>query len=144
MIASTPKPTGWMALPVALYIVSLTQPAIYVANQPHVEGNYLLVWGWFGFFTLNFAWMANPLLIGAWIVLNKQDYRKAAKLSGIAAALSLMTFTTSRWLVSENGSVPVEGFGPGAYAWLAAIAITAAGSAWMARAASRAGPPASE
>jgi hypothetical protein len=115
-----------------LFISSLTQPAYYSNSRSGVRGVIPLLLGWLGglsFFAAR-AWLANPFLFAAWILIAL----KSARLSlacGLMALLIASTFLAAREIpMDESGSSrPITGIGLGYWLWLASMAAAIAASA---------------
>ena len=129
----------WIALAtgvasVALLLLSLPLVVAYgraggeAYDQP---GSFYLTLGWMGLMFLHVGWYANPLLPVAW-VLAFVDRRWARWVGSVLAGIALMLALSSPITIVNNGmigrnegeSFHVEGFGPGLYVWLGAVALT--------------------
>lgn len=106
-----------------LYGVSLFLPAfLYVAPQqgnPSSSGFYALVFGVAG----HISWLANPLLVLAWIGLGKKRGTLAACLA-IAALLIACTFMRSgQQLAGGSAGTYAYEILSGYYVWIASIVV---------------------
>ena len=119
-----------------LWLVSLILPAA-LAGDEIVRGFHVLLIGAVGILMLQFAWLANLLLVPAVILLALDRGTRRWRI-GIAVALVLLALNALTWnrMYYDNSSVPVQWMS-GYYVWLAAMALAAC--ALFARAPSRAG-----
>ena len=130
----------------ALFVVACTQPALDlrgvpatgVATPPGVfaprawTGLDLLLGGWAGLAAAEPAWLANPLLILAWLALGLRRWRVALALAvgALALAASALTRETITVLAAqETTPFLVEQVRLGAYFWLASVGVATLGSA---------------
>jgi len=120
-----------------LYVACLNFEAYSVQNdRPGPEGILLLT---LGFTPLpasvaSLAWLANPLLIVAWILI----WNGTDKLSVVFAVLSFLFaggFIFMRRIVGSEALIAQEitGLGPGYWLWLASttVACAAAAMCWI-------------
>lgn len=123
------------AIALALWLLSLPLTAYKLAGtRPSVPGLTVLMMGWLGPLSANFAWFANPAFLwalrGVWV----------GRPSVIAAVLSVLialdTFRLDRVLTDEGGgTAALYGFGWGAVLWslsLCVMLIATAVAEWAA------------
>nr|WP_230953468.1 hypothetical protein [Burkholderia cepacia] len=65
----------------ALYLLSLTMPAMHFEKEALLSGRSVLAQGWLGLLMLNPAWLANPLYVAAAVQLARSRYTRASQLS---------------------------------------------------------------
>lgn len=71
-----------------------------------------------------FAWLANPLVIAAWILSFKRKNKSAIAAAGSALVLSALFLLGSQVMTNEaGGGYSPQQHGPGYDFWLASIAI---------------------
>jgi len=119
-----------LALSIALYIASLTQPA-YCTDERCADSAAVALAGSLGFF-LSMAgatWLANPLLIASWIVAHKNP--KASLITSLlATVLSLLFLCFSTIMDNENGtSVNITDVKAGYWLWVTSMAVMFIGNA---------------
>lgn len=113
-------------LPVlAMGPVSASAPLTVTGTQ---SGAQVLASGWLGLFLGNIAWFANPLWLLGGILLLSGRRTPARVLFVLAVLLSLHTFAMVGTVVPQdeggvNKQVVVRLL-PGAYVWLAALAVS--------------------
>ncbi|UXZ93397.1 hypothetical protein NUJ27_33760 [Burkholderia cenocepacia] len=85
---STPGVRREMVLGVsgALYLLSLTLPAMHFEKEASLSGLSVLAQGWLGLFMLNPAWLANPLYVVAAVQLARSRHTRASQFSAAALA----------------------------------------------------------
>jgi hypothetical protein len=118
---------------IALFLVCLTQDGFYIeGSNPRAWASafYLFLLGWLGLLAGTIAWLANPLLIAAWVLFWLRRDRIALAL-GVAALVCALSFLgVGKLLVSEAPTfAAVTGFGLGYWLWVASIMVIAVGSA---------------
>jgi hypothetical protein len=113
------------ALGVMIYIFSMITEVV-----PNYPGWFVLLFGWFHLVTIAedpfvaLAWLANPLLIAAWIFSFKRMNKTAVGTAGAALAFSALFLLGHGVLVNEaGGTLPPKQHGIGYDAWLASITI---------------------
>jgi len=107
-----------------LFIASLTQTAFQIAsNDPtnrEAQGFLMLIIGWTGIFEMPYGipWLANPLLILSWIMLN-QRMKTSLLLSFLAILFSASFLLYKQMPENEGGSTSeITGVGLGYWLWL--------------------------
>jgi hypothetical protein len=120
-----------VGLSVALFLLCLTQDGYYVEGpDPRAWASpaVLLSMGWLGVFEGVFAWLANPLLLAAWISLALGHQRIALETAAAAVAFALSFFTVDTILVNEaGGNARVTGVGAGYHLWVASMLVVVVG-----------------
>ncbi len=112
-------------LSIIAFAVALTQDGFYIDDPDPKDltwtlGLGLLVFGWNSVLSGEIAWMANPMLLLAWIsyVIGKNQ------ISLTFAVISLILMVTFRlrkkFISSEEAStfLKIIGYGPGYWLWL--------------------------
>ena len=115
-------PGRWTLIPFALSVGAL---AMCLALEGFSTGNTswpgwgCLLFGWWALPTGCFAWLANPLLLLAW-VLHLVGRPSGAALAAIVALVFMFTFLATDTVVANTGSVPdpVTHIGYGYWVWL--------------------------
>lgn len=119
-----------LGLALVLWGVSLAFTGLVLyADQRHIGGAEILIYGWLSPLMLNFAWFANPLFI--WVALRLQAGKPATGLTLLAVLLSLDAMRFSPFPLDEGGgSTQVYGYGWGLVLWYTAMAamLAAAGT----------------
>ena len=111
---------GWALF--AIWVISLALP---VSDHGSITGPglYYLVSGWGGALTLQFAWLANPLVMIA--ILYAVKSRKPKRSIGLAASIALCLLAASatfyHQLPSPDGATTVIPNASGFYLWLVAV-----------------------
>lgn len=112
----------------ALYVLSLTMPAMYFEKEASLGGVSVLVQGWWGVFMLNPAWLANPLFVAAAVQLARNRYARASLFSAVALACALCSLFTTKWYFNEADATPIASFGIAFYVWFIAQLVLLLGS----------------
>lgn len=108
----------------AMFFVSLTQDCFLIdrAEDPRALalGIGLLLFGWFSVSTTMVAWLANPALILAWVVMRRNDDRVGATCFSLAAfGLSASFLVHDEVVGNSAGHLSViTSYGPGFWLWL--------------------------
>jgi len=122
-----------IVLSLIVFLLSLTQPAFYVArkdNDAWANTPFLLFFGWIGFLGGGWEsifWLANPAYFLA-IYLHVKGSKRAVYFASaafiIAACFSLLTDIIS----SESGArARITSFEPGYELWVVSLALLAVG-----------------
>jgi hypothetical protein len=111
---------GSVAAVVALWAISLALGAVRVEGGPELRGIDLLSRGFEGFEAGIYAWLANPLFLGAAVACWLEFRRSAALLAGLGCLLALTSFGAAGAAARAGTSVPDFTFQSGFYLWLAA------------------------
>ncbi|RXV65139.1 hypothetical protein D1006_33860 [Burkholderia stabilis] len=127
--------TSLLAISLLLYLVAMfTAPFRTGAPQPHpwADGWQVLLTGWMGVLAGIYAWLANPLVLAAWVLTVKR-YRTQAVVLAVLALLFGMSFLTQHQiLVNEAGDVePVHLDAIGYWCWLASFGVAAVAAALL-------------
>jgi len=101
----------------------------------------VLAIGWLGIGYQVHEWLANPLLLLAWILMFARNYKGAA-ITALAATLVAASFLLRENIVISEAPTygRVLGYHAGYWLWLASPAVASLASAW----AMRRSPPASK
>lgn len=152
-MTSTKSTRLWLILSsLLLWIVSLCVPALAFHENPgpnvsvvHHSGFEMMFASIFGPFELNFAILANPLLLISWILLGKQKFRATYITLGFALFFALQTFQlyVTPFMEDEGGSNKSYLTHPliGWYLWMAAIILPFAAAIHFHKLAKNAPPP---
>jgi hypothetical protein len=107
---------------VILFAISLTQDCFYIDREDrdaYALGLGLLLIGWLGVLVGVFAWLANPLLMIAWILTLLGRHRLVA----VGCALAAITFSLSFLLHDDimanevGGRSAITEIAPGYWLW---------------------------
>lgn len=119
----------WLfALSVALFAACLFFQTFYYADYPmdssFGNGWGALVAGWLGLLAGVPAWLANPLLIAAWVAYVRRMHRLSRILS-VAAGGFMLSFTLESQIeVGTSGSLSaITSLGVGYYLWLSSAVV---------------------
>ncbi len=121
-VSLTQNPYLWLSL--GLFILCLCFSG-YDVGSPSGErsdgrGFHLLLLGWMGLLDGIPAWLANPVLVLAWIVALRRMHQLSSLLSLVALVLMLSFLAVSEVEVSASGRPSsVTGYGLGYWLWVA-------------------------
>jgi hypothetical protein len=142
--ASFAKSIG-LSISAFLFLCSLTQSCYGYENGAENESFYIFCFGWIGVFMefaiildsliaavkhsvwnypggATFTWLANPLLLFAWITFRKKQ-KLSLKLSLIALILSLLFAIFKKVIYDNEGNfMNIHVLLPGYYIWVSSIA----------------------
>ena len=101
-------------------------------------GFYALLMGWFAILDSGvICWLANPLLLLAWIrALNHRTRPKGGLIASLLAliiALSVFLYEPQDEWSNATPSVPLTGLGLGAYVWISSMAAAVIGHVLLAK-----------
>ncbi|HXS42665.1 MAG TPA: hypothetical protein VN766_20885, partial [Stellaceae bacterium] len=118
---------------VSLFLLSLFLVGFYVGDRSEAYFGFgILDFGWLGIFywwPANLVWLANPLLIGAWLVMLRKESRSSIVLAILALAIGSAFLLCKSVEIDESGSLhPISGYGAGYWIWSLSMAGTALGS----------------
>jgi hypothetical protein len=110
-------------LSVIIFAVSLTQNCFYTEvhiPKPPPPGWYLLLIGLIGVFAGYFEWLANPLLLAAW-VFSFAGKNKIVLLLGVLASVFMVGFLFRHSMIASEAPTyeKIVGYGAGYWLWLA-------------------------
>jgi hypothetical protein len=114
----------WLvALSIALFASCLLFQTVYYAAFPMDKsignGWGALVAGWLGLLEGIPAWLANPLLIAAWIAYARSGYQLSLLLSMAATGLMLSFALVTEMEIGTSGSAEtITNYGLGYYLWV--------------------------
>lgn len=114
---------------VILFAASLTQKA-YCTASVCSDSVMVFLLGWAALLSggAGFCWLANPLLIAAWVML-RRNLRSAMFLSMFAAFLALSFLLFDTVLDNENGqNQTIKTYRLGYWLWVGSSVITLAGT----------------
>ncbi len=108
-----------------LFILALIFPTYEVENKSsdYMQGFGLLLVGWLSIFSgsLIICWLANPMLLMAWVLPNFKIKRIFA-LAAVLCALYFLNFETM--IINEAGHKgQITSYGLGYYFWVASMLI---------------------
>jgi hypothetical protein len=132
---------GWALLAsVTLYLAGLLSPVF-----PGYRGRDLLLSGWVALLSyhtlgplLSAAWLANPLLLLAWLALMSAAWRAAALLGLLASVCAGGAFFGLRYFSAAGVALPLPSLRYGYWPWLASCLAALAAALiglWQRRAA---------
>jgi hypothetical protein len=122
-----------LAVSIVLFLASLTQDGFYIDREdPRAWASCigLLLVGWLGVIMGVPAWLANPFLVGAWVLACFRRMRWI----GLCCALISLAFMLSFLLHGEimtdeaGGYSKITGYGAGYWLWVASAAAALVGS----------------
>jgi hypothetical protein len=112
-------PKIFLLISLAFFVASLSFNSFCVEGHNWLGFGLLLLGGPSVFAgPANWPWLANPILIFAWIAILKRSREFAISASLAASALSAM-FMLSNTVVGEKGPTDITCVGPGYWLWLA-------------------------
>src|SRR5919204_3557082 len=109
-------------LSVIVFAVSLTQNCYNIEGhdpKASAPGFYLLLLGLIGVFDGIFEWLANPVLLAAWI-FSFAGKNKIAFLLGVLASALMLAFLFRHTIITNEAGhyAKIIGYGPGYWLWL--------------------------
>ncbi len=109
-------------LSVIVFVASLTQNGFYTEThipKPPPSGWYLLLIGLIGVFDGYFEWLANPVLLAAW-VFSFAGKDKVALLLGILASAFMVAFLFRHTMIASEAPTygKIIGYSAGYWLWL--------------------------
>jgi hypothetical protein len=112
---------------VIVFAVSLTQNCYNIeGHDPKTSspGFYLLLLGPIGVFYGIFEWLANPVLLAAW-VFSFAGKNKIAMLLGILASALMLSFLFRHTIVASEAPTykKIVGYGAGYWLWLTSAGL---------------------
>jgi hypothetical protein len=121
-----------LGLSIVSFVTCLTQDGYYIDDSNPKAWSPawgLLVFGWMGLLSGTFAWLANPLLFGSWVLLAMSKYRVAFYLS-LGALLFAVSFLLHSEVISSTkpSYSKIVGYGIGYWLWIASALILAVGA----------------
>ncbi len=121
-----------VALSMLLFAVSLALDGFYVDRGSDSAWSPclgLLLIGWMGMFDGIFAWLANPFLLVAWVLMLIPRARFVAPIFAIVAILLALSFLLhEQIMVDEAGNyAKITGYGTGYWLWVASMAAALSG-----------------
>ncbi|MBK1853272.1 hypothetical protein FE845_18145 [Marinobacter sp. 1-4A] len=106
---------------IALFGLSLLFPALIFEHREPLLGIQVLLSGWWGFLTFDFAWFANIAFFFALSQISRGVYGKALVANIFAIVLGLLSFLADEWWFNEGSGTEIIGLGVGFYIWMAAF-----------------------
>src|SRR5438093_13638779 len=110
---------------VIVFAASLTQSCFYTQAhipKPPPPGWYLLLIGLIGVFDGYFEWLANPVLLAAW-VFSFAGKNKVALLLGILASAFMLAFLFRHTFVAGEYHYKIIAYGAGYWLWLTSAGL---------------------
>jgi hypothetical protein len=111
-----------LGTPLCLFAIACVTPSIELGDRWPGFGCVLL--GWIAVLEGVPAWLANPVVIAAWICLRQRFYRVAAALAAIAAVLALSTcmlFRREIVIADSGATAKLSSLDVGFYLWMASM-----------------------
>lgn len=121
--APTPRQRGFILGALGLWLVSLALPAVHVEGGPDFNGFYVLMRGWSAWRDGVYAWLANPLLLGACALGWFRVHLTTAILAGTALLLAVTSWWAPDMARAGGRALPELTYGIGFFVWLAAHAV---------------------
>ena len=120
---------------VLLFIASLTQSRCRLEGDDHPGAACvgLLLIGWIGVLGGIYAWLANPAILGAWILIWSRRMRPLAFLCAGAALAFALSFLRVKKMDRDESGEHVEritSYGVGYWIWIASIGTILLGCIW--------------
>ena len=111
------------ALSFVFFAACLFLQTVYYADFPKDKsfgnGWSALLAGWLGFLKGIPAWLANPLLIAAWVAYAKRKIQHSLVLSTAAAGFMLTFTLVAEMEIGSSGSAKtITSYGSGFYLWV--------------------------
>jgi hypothetical protein len=127
-LKATPPGRAWLYFSIAVFMTCLCFETVYLDNrgQPGIShfGFEMLLTGAWGLLVGEFAWLANPLLLVAWVLVFFGNRLFAAVLGCIALLLAF-TFLASAQMPADingaSGTQEIVSYGAGYWLWLVSI-----------------------
>lgn len=114
-------------LSVIVFLASLTQDCFYTEAhipKPAPPGWFLLGMGLMGVFGGYFEWLANPVLLAAW-VFSLAGKNKVALLLGILSSAFMLAFLFRHTMIASEAPTyeKILGYGAGYWLWLTSAGL---------------------
>lgn len=107
-----------LAVSAALYLASLSLPALMFAEHAPLSGLHILGWGWWGLLTFDPGWLANLAYFATLVFMGMRFYSAALIASSFAVLLGMTSFLAKEWWFHEGYPTPIAALGTGFYVWL--------------------------
>ncbi len=107
----------------ALYVYALLQPALLFEQHDALQGFEVLMLGWLGVLSADFAWFANPMFALSLVFLLLGHPRKSAATSAVGFAIGLLAVFAKEWWFNEGSGTPIKGLGSAYYVWMASFVV---------------------
>lgn len=119
---------------IGIFLISLTQRTYCTANDCGYLGSgfICLITGWLGVLAggANLCWLANPVLITAWITSQRHPLFSII-LCGLSTLLSLSFLFFHKILIDEAGNyAPITGYKMGYWLWTLSSVSFFVGMLW--------------
>jgi hypothetical protein len=114
-------------LSIIVFATSLTQNAYYIAGENPKAWSpafYSLLLGPIGLFAGIFEWLANPVLLAAW-VFSFAGKNKIALVLGIVASALMLAFLFRHTIIASEAPTyaKIIGYGVGYWLWLTSTGL---------------------
>lgn len=110
------------------FACSLFLPALLFEQHNTALGIDILLSGWLGIVTFDFAWYANPVYAFALWRFNAMHYAHTRFACIIALALGMLSFFAKEWWFNEGSGTPIVGLGIAFYFWMSSFSLLLIGS----------------
>ncbi len=122
------------------FTISLGLPAFYVERGGYWYGIFCLLFGWLGLgecieslfsksiYTL--SWLANPVILVAWILLIVKQFKYSFACSSLAFLLCLVFLVGDKTIVANEagGTEAITDCGTGYYLWMSSFVVMLLGN----------------
>ncbi|MBX3678491.1 MAG: hypothetical protein KF853_15865 [Rhodocyclaceae bacterium] len=120
-----------VAFACALYALSLFLPGLLFERRAPLPGYEILMFGWLGILSFDFAWYGNPMFVLSAIFLGFKHARKSAFTSSVGFFLGFLAVFAKEWWFNEGAGTPIKELGIGYYIWMCSFLLLMFGSFFM-------------
>lgn len=124
----------FVGLSVISFLLSLKEIGFYTTSlkgpYQEAQGATLLQWGWVGLLDGIVAWIANPLILLAWITIWSDQHRGKAQVLSLLAMLLAISFAFHTHIMTDDAGsrYPITRYGSGYWLWMGSMIIMVIGS----------------
>lgn len=122
----------FLYISIGLYIISLTQKSYCTTGVcEYFSGLLSLIFGWIGIFMLHapaLPWLANPILIIAWMIFKKKP--KASLILSIISFLLMLSFLFFDEIIDNEAptTAKITSYGLGYWLWVLSSLLLVVGN----------------